>query len=333
MTTQETRSWQSILQNIISAPKERQRLANELGINIITLTRWARQNSRPQRSYLARLVKAVHPHQRAELLNALLVAYPDMQDKLVEESNEFVPSSFYRQILQDRASVIEAMRPWQTSTAILNEALHLLDPHQLGMAVTPALCMPPVGGKVLSLREHGGRGTEPWHADLEHESIFLGMNCLAGHVVQSGRAQSVRDIQRERYIPVFSHPEGMEVSSAAAPIWLEGRIAGCLLASSTQLGYFTQARLDLLSSLASIYSLVLDPNGFYPHSIVQLRYIPRPNIQEPHLQTFRQRVTALMIQAGRNGKILNNGEAEHQVWQKLEAELIQVGAELDETEM
>lgn len=333
MITQETRSWQAVLQGIIAVPKERQRLANELGINTITLTRWAKQDSHPQRSYLARLVKVVHPHQRAELLNALLVAYPDMQDKLMEETSEFVPSSFFRQILKDRASTIETMRPWQLSNAVLNEALRLLDPHQLGMAITPALCMPPVDGKILSLREHGGRGTDPWNADLEHESIFLGMNSLAGHVVQSGRALSIRDVQKERYIPVFAHPPGMEVSAAAAPIWLEGRIAGCLLASSTQLEHFTQTRLDLLISLASIYSLSLKPADFYPHQMVQLRYVPRPHVQEPHLQTFRQRVTSLMIQAGRRGEVINNGEAENQAWQELELELIRVGAELDEAEM
>src|SRR5258708_14419287 len=138
------------------------------------------------------------------------------------------------------------MRPWQISSTVLDEALRLLDPNQLGMAVTPALCMPPVDDKIRSLREHGGRGTDPWDTDLEHEAIFLGMNCLSGHVVQSGRASSVRDVKRERYIPVFAHPEGMEIISAAAPICLQGTIAGCLLASSHQLQHFTQTRLSLL---------------------------------------------------------------------------------------
>jgi hypothetical protein len=333
MVIQGTLSWQAVLQKIIVSPKERQRLANELGINTITLTRWAKEDSHPQRSYLARLVKVVHPHQRSELLNALLVAYPDMQDKLMEETTEYVPSPFFRQILKDRASIIEAMRPWQISSAVLDEALRLLDPNQLGMAVTPALCMPPVDNKIRSLREHGGRGTDPWDTDLEHEAIFLGMNCLAGHVVQSGRASSVRDVKRERYIPVFAHPEGMEISSAAAPIWLEGKIAGCLLASSTQLEHFTQTRLDLLLNLANIFALALNPDDFYPHQMVQLRYIPRPPIQEQYLRTFRHLVTSRMIQAGRRGETLNNAEAEKAAWQELEEKLIRVGAELDESEM
>src|SRR5258708_33743791 len=108
------------------------------------------------------------------------------------------------------------MRPWQISSTVLDEALRLLDPNQLGMAVTPALCMPPVDDKIRSLREHGGRGPDPWDTDLEHEAIFLGMNCLAGHVVQSGRASSVRDVKSRPYIPAFAHPGRTESRSPSA---------------------------------------------------------------------------------------------------------------------
>lgn len=330
MVTQDASTWKTVLQKIIASPKERQRLANELGINTITLTRWARDDSRPQRSYLTRLIKVVHPHQRAELLSSLLVAYPDLQEKLMEETAEWVPASFFRQVLKARASTIETMRSWQISSMVLNEALQLLDPNQLGMAVTPALCMPPVNNKILSLREQGGRGTDPWNTDLEHQSIFLGMNSLAGHVVQTGRASSVRDVSKERYIPVFAYPVGMEVSSAAAPIWLEGKIAGCLLASSTQLEHFTQPRLDLLINLATIFSLALDSENFYNHQLVQLRYIPTPPVQNDYLKTFRQRVSRLMIQAGRKGEMLSTVDAERQAWQEIEEILIRVGAEMDE---
>jgi hypothetical protein len=330
MPDQDVLKWQAVLQKIIQPPKERQRLAVALGINTITLTRWAKEDSNPQRSYLARLVQVVQPQQRAELLNALLVAYPEMQEKLLEETTEAVPSSFFRQILKDRASVIESMHSWQISTTVLNEALRLLDPHHLGMAITPALCMPPVEGKIRSLREHAGRGTFPWNADLEHKSIFLGMNSLAGHVVQSGRAASVRNVKNERYIPVFSYPEDMEKSAGAAPIWLEGKIAGCLLAASTQLEHFTQARMDLLTTLANIYSLALNPGDFYEHHLVQLRYIPRPDVQHEYLKSYRQRVVSLMIDAGQTDRSLSSAEAELNAWQEIEEELLSKGPEMEE---
>lgn len=332
MSIQQNSSWQTVLQKIIQPTRERQRLASALGVNTITLTRWARADSRPQRSYLAMLVKVVQPHQRAELLNALLAAYPDMQDKLLEETTEFIPSSFFRHVLQERASINEILRRHHLSMTILNEALHLLDPNQLGMAVTPALCMPPVNGKILSLREQGGRGSMPWTADLEHKSIFLGLNSLAGHVVQSGRADSIIDVKEELYIPAFAYPEHLEVSAAAAPIWLEGKIAGCLLAACTQRGHFTQNRIDLLGNFANLYTLALSPGDFYGHPLIQLRYIPQPPHQDAYLNSFRQRVTQLMADAGRRGQTLSSAEAELRAWQEIEAQLIKIGSELDDAE-
>ena len=333
MAIQESVDWHTVLQKIIQPPRERQRLADALGVNVITLIRWARAGSRPQPTSLVLLVKAVQPHQRAELLNALLMAYPDLQDRLMEETAEFVPSTFFRRVLKERASINEILRPWQISNMILDEALRLLDPNRLGMAVTPALCMPPINGEIRSLHEQGGRGIPPWGADLENKSIFLGLNSLAGHVVQRGKADSVPDVEHERYIPSFSHPEKLEVSSGAAPIWLDGKIAGCLLASSTQLEHFTQMRMDLLINLANIYTLALNPGDFYPHSQVRLRYIPQPPIQNEYLKTFRTRVTQLMAEAGRNGSMLSNADAEKLAWQEIEEKLILAGQQLDDTEM
>lgn len=325
----DTQTWQVVLQKMIQSSKERHRLAAALGINVITLTRWVKADSHPQRSYLVRLVKVVQPNYRSEMLTALLRAYPDMQDKLMEEVTEFVPSTFFRQILRDRASIIETLRPWQISGTVLSEAIKMLDSHQLGMAITPALCMPPVDGKIRSLREHGGRGTAPWSVDLEQKSVFLGLNSLAGYVVQSGRASSVPDVHKERYIPVFAHPVDLEYSAGAAPIWLQGKIAGCLLAASLQVEHFTQERMDLLINFANIFSLALNPNDFYDPRMIHLRYIPRPPIQEEYLKSFRQRVTRLMTESAHAGQPLNNTEAEKLAWLEIEEDLLRLGPELE----
>ena len=322
-------SWQAVLQKMIQIPKERHRLATELGINIITLSRWIKADSHPQRSYLLRLVKVVQPSYRSEMLNALLRAYPDMRDKFMEEIAETVPSSFFRQILKDRASIIETLRPWQISGTVLNEALKLLDPHQLGMAVTAAICMPPVEGRIRSLRELAGRGIAPWSADLEQKCVFLGMNSLAGHVVQMGRASSVPDVNKEKYIPVFAHPADWEKSAGAAPIWFQGRIAGCLLAASIQPEHFNQERMDLLMNFASIFSLALNPGDFYDHHMIQLRYIPKPPAQQNSLKSFRQRVSAAMTRAAQNGQPISNAEAEKHAWQEIEEELLIIGQNMD----
>lgn len=325
MSDQGMSTWQEVLQRIIQPTKERQRLAAALGIHKITLTRWANGDSQPQHHHLAQLIKVLQPHDRTMFLAALQTTHPEMYDKLQEETTEFVPSSFIREILRNRATTIETLRPWHLSAMILDEALKLLDPNQLGMAITPVLCMPPVDDAIRSLREQGGRGTYPWTTDLEHQSIFLGMNCLAGYVVQSGRIQNVRDTREETYIPVFSHPPNMEISAAACPIWFEGKIAGCVLAASLRADHFTQTRMDLLAHFTSIFALILKPDDFYEHRLVQLRYIPRPAEQQETLKTFRQRVAQLMARSGLNGDYLTNSQAEQIAWQQIEDELLQKG--------
>lgn len=330
---QDARDWRIILQRIIHPTKERQRIADALGVSAATLTRWAKPHSRPQQASLARLIKVVQPQYKTELLEALAAAYPTMGEKLVEETAEIVPPAFFRQILRDRATIIETLRPWQISATIVNEAISLLDPHHVGMAVTPVLCMPPVDGRIRSLREQGGRGTYPWSADLEHKSIFLGMYSLAGYVVQHGRAASVGDVNKERYIPVFAYPKGWENSAAASPIWLEGKIAGCLLAVCLEIDHFNQARMDLLVDLSNIFSLALSPCDFYDHPMVQLRYIPHPDDQNPLLQSFRQRSNNLMSISMQTGNPISTLEAEKRIWRDIEEQLLHIGANQDETDL
>ncbi|HET8841273.1 MAG TPA: GAF domain-containing protein, partial [Ktedonobacteraceae bacterium] len=191
--------------------------------------------------------------------------------------------------------------------------------------------MPPVGEgndqHIRSLREQGGRGTLPWTSDLEQKSIFLGLNCLAGHVVQTGRPMSVGDVTRERYIPVFAYPEDMEASAAACPILLEGKIAGCLLAASAKLDHFSQERMDLLVNLTYVYSLALNPGDFYDPRLLRLRYIPHPTKQQELLLSFRLRVNDLMIESARSSHLLTSSEAENIAWQHIEDRLIQMGVD------
>lgn len=329
---QDTNDWRVVLEKIIQSTKERQRIADALGVSTTTLNRWAKRHSRPQQASLAHLVKVVQPQHKAELLKALRVAYPIMEDKFIEEAAEMVSGAFFRRILKDRATIIETLRLWQTSGTIIEEAIRLLDPHNIGMAITPALCMPPVDGRIRSLREQGGRGTYPWTADLEHKSIFLGMNSLAGYVVQNGRPASVRDVSKEQYIPVFAYPEGWENSAAACPIWLEGKIAGCLLAVSQEIEHFNQTRIDLLTDLTNIFSLALSPDDFYDHQLVHLRYIPKPKHQQELLQSFRQRSNALISASMLRNQPISTAEAEKQAWGVIEEELLNIGASLDEPE-
>lgn len=314
-------SWQVILQRIIKTPAERQRLAAALGVTTMTLTRWANENSRPQRPHLIHLVQAVQPQHRAELLAALETSYPDILSWLHEETTEQISSDFFAQVLNARATIIESLRFWHITDMVLKQALTQLDPNHLGMSLTLGQCMPPSqGGKIRSLRERMGKGTLPWIADLEHLSIFLGAETLAGYVVQYQRPASIEDLRQDHLLPGYQFE--FEVSAAANPIWLEGRIAGCLLASSTQVGYFSQQRLALLSTFSDIVSLAFNNDDFYPPQLVELRVMPPPKKQHTYLSTFRQRVTQSLIDAAQNKHHLSNAQAEQLVWSELEEILL-----------
>ncbi len=316
-------SWQSILQRILKIPMERQRLSEALGVTTITLNRWVHGDSQPQRSHLLRLVQVVQSQHRAELLEALEESYPDIQSWLNEDLPEQISSEFFARILRARATIIESLRFWHISNMVLTQALVQLDPHQQGMALTLAQCMPPShGGKIRSLRERLGKGTYPWTEDLEHLAVFLGMESLAGYVVETRHIASIEDLRKQTQLLPAYRTE-YEVSAAAQPIWLGGGIAGCLLASSTQPGHFTQQRLALLGVFGDILALSFNRDDFYPPKLIELRVMPDLDLQRPYISSFQQRVRQAVSQAASSPeKHVKNFEIEQKVWQAIEHELL-----------
>lgn len=315
-------SWQEVLQQIIGTPAERKRLATTLGINEMTLNRWTKDNANPQRSHLVGLVQMVPPQFRTEMLEAIQRSYPDIHTWLREGVPETIPSDFYSQLLADRATIFESLRTWKLLDMVILQALSQLDPNQLGMSLTLAQCMPPSrGGKICSLRERVGKGTPPWSADLEHRMLFLGIESLAGYVVQKQRPASVEDLREEKLLPAYQEID-FEISAAAHPILLEGYIAGCLLASSTQVAYFTQPRLALLGAFADIVSFILDKQDFYSPDLIDLKIMAGVEKQRQYFSTLRQRVAHAMMNASQQGHPITNTGAEESVWHDLEEILL-----------
>jgi len=315
-------SWSNVLQGIIKSSTERQRLSTALGVTSMTLSRWANGESKPQRPHLIHLLQVVHPNHRQELLEALEMYYPDIQSWLTEDTSEHIPSEFFAQVLNIRTTTTESLRFWRISEVVLKQALAQLDPNRLGMAVKLVQCMPPSekDHKIRSLRERAGKGTLPWNADLEHDVLFLGLESLSGYAVEVRHIVSDDDLRQGKTFPAVQ--DEFEVSAAAHPIRFEGRIAGCLLASSTQPGYFSQQRLNLLTTFSDLISLAFDKEDFYPPGNIELRVMPRPETQRPILAEFRQRVTVKFQQAMYQQKSFSNAGIELQAWQELEAQLL-----------
>ncbi|MDQ6643838.1 MAG: helix-turn-helix domain-containing protein [Chloroflexota bacterium] len=176
-------TWRSLLKTIISDPHERQRLAEELGIKSITLSRWANNESDPRPQNLRHLLTAL-PQQREQMLELIReeTGFEEFTNASFDDSSIDIPSAFYNRVFSARSSTVESMRFWSISNLILQQAISQLDPDRLGIALNVVRCMIPSlsDQKVHSLRESVGFGTHPWSGDLEQKAMFLGAESLCG---------------------------------------------------------------------------------------------------------------------------------------------------------
>jgi len=218
--------WSLTLQGIIKPSAERKRLATVLGLSDMTLLRWASGESNPQRPHLIRLVHALQPQHRDEILGQLEKVYPEIHSWLKSNANESITSEFFAQVMHVRTTTTEHLRFWRISDMVLKQALLQLDPNISGLSVKLIRCMPLRDGKVRSIRECAGKGTPPWNNDLEHDVLFLGMESMSGYTTESRRFVNDGNLHKGKMIPAY--PGEYEVSAIAQPIQFKGHIAGCL---------------------------------------------------------------------------------------------------------
>jgi transcriptional regulator with XRE-family HTH domain len=318
-------TWRSLLKTIIGDPHEKQRLAEELGIKSITLSRWANNESDPRPQNLRHLLTAL-PQQREQMLELIReeIGFEEFTNAGFDDSSIDIPSAFYNRVFSARSSTVESMRFWSISNLILQQAISQLDPDRLGIALNVVRCMTPspIDHKVHSLRESVGFGTHPWSGDLEQKAMFLGAESLCGYVATLCRPASNQNVDdTQNLIP--AHKVEYEKSASVQPILFAGRIAGCLLVSSTQYNYFlTQSRLTLIENYSNLLALAFEPEEFFEPQDIELRVMPNQEEQKKHFADFRQRVANTMIEGSRNKRPVNNLQAERLVWQQLEEELL-----------
>ena len=325
---QESPTWRDLLGRIIQDPQERRRLTNELGINPVTLTRWVNNEASPRPRSLQLLLKALPQHRKAflELLGDDFERFTatEMEASLTEDLLYKIPSEFYMRVLRTRATIPKVLRFSSLCDLILQLALEQLDPQRIGLAIIIVRCMPPSReGKIRSLRESVGRGTPPWEGKLDQQAILLGAESLAGYSVTLGRPVVNQDLSESQNLAPGYH--GLwEVSAAAAPIMLEGNIAGCLLVSSSQPNYFLPLRQTLVESYADLIALAFEPEEFYDVRNIELALVPFQEVQRSYLSGFRSRLNETMIHAQKTHQSLTIFEAEQLVWQQFEEELLRL---------
>src|SRR5260370_7073208 len=216
-------SWRELLREVIAAPRVKERLAGELGLNAITLTRWVIGETEPRPENLRRLRGYLTPDYRAQFDQLVKVEYPELI--LPTEGASAVESGceIFRSVLVARATSADLARFWTISQRVIQHALRQLDPEREGIAITVVRCMPPASdGLIHSLRETEGRGTPPWESNLSSKAQFLGAESLAGHLLSTMRPEAVNLVSAPVAFPPL--PTAPQASAIAAPISLSTRI-------------------------------------------------------------------------------------------------------------
>ncbi len=356
---QEPRRWRELLGLIIDTPTEKQRLAHTLGIDPLTLIHWIYGESYPRPQQLYQLLAALPeysqdlapffreayeyivttrvealskdmPLEMSELLRGIDKSGLPLKSRSFKSSDarmagedvaDEIHSIFYARILSTIASTPQSLRFSSLTATILQQGLTQLDPQRKGLLLILMRCMPPRDGKIRSLRTTVEMGTPPWSNASSQHTCFVGAHSIAEYAVTTGRIATV-NLPRDD-TPLSIEDRGAEASVAVCPILRAHEIAGCLLISSTQYGFFTESRLTLLSRYTDLLALVFEPDEFYALQQVELRQALPSEQQRAVLATFRRRVSALLMESLQDGRPLSVAQAEMLVWQQLEDELLQ----------
>lgn len=320
-----TQTWRSWLEAMIADSYERRRIAEELGINPVTLMRWARRESNPRPQSL-RLLLQIFPRHRQLLLSLIQEEYPhfamdDMQPEVREQMRaDVIPWEFYRRVLRTRALTPSIIRYRTLSNLILEQALKHLDPDRIGVGLSIARCLPSAeGGSVSSLLLDLGRGNLPWMPAMENETMLLGSESLAGYAAVSARIVALPDL----FTASVTLPVSVgrwERSAVATPIMYEGKVAGSLLVSAVLIDFFTAEQVLLINDYADLLALAFEPANFYDPQNIRLRPLPAQQAQQPFIRSFRMRVNEIM----RTHQPISIAQSEQLTWQQIEEELLQL---------
>lgn len=320
----QTPSWRTLLEQAIHPTGERQRIARAVGINPVTLTRWVTGQSLPRLEKLRSLYTVV-----PSLQGPLLLDYPDLfldDEPTSSSDHESIPAAFYARIFSGYVQLPFHLRQHTLSTLLIQQVLVQLDPHERGMGVFLAQCVPPAtpGDPIRSLRMTMGRATNAWSGAIAQSTCFFGAesqpcDALArGHLLVTTKQEGWEHI----FLPGPSDILVQAEMMVSAPILQAERVAGCLCACSTRTHAFSPHQLQVFERYSNLLAAILQPDQFYPLTHIELSLIPSFSQQRPVLKTFQERVQRRLKQATLEGKTLSLKEAEQTTWQELEQLMI-----------
>jgi len=317
-------SWRELLKSIISDSTERNRIAAEMRIHPITLTRWSRGTSKPLARHIQQMVRAIPKQYQTAFIDLLKQEHIEYHPQDIDELSDEIEYAFIRQLSEMRAMTPENLLFWTFCRKVLQHALRRLDPYRRGMSITIAQCQGPENASsIRCLREIMGLGTFPWPDDLEQDAMLLGAESLAGQAVMGLRPIAIDDLTAETRWRPARHVE-YEISAIAHPILYTNRTAGCLLVSSTQPNYFQHPiRRLLIGDYAQLIAQAFIPKQFYAQEQINLHMMPPGAVQRAAVVTFQQRVRYLLKTSFATSHPLTRDKASQIVWEQIAEELMQ----------
>lgn len=325
---QEFATWQDLLGELIANGRERQRLSAATQVQSITLVRWANRISVPQKFNIVNLLKALPPKVAPTFLALAITDFPELaRESLPLASGTAqpgdIPSAFYAQILEASTKLAPPLRRQTILDLLFQQALAHLDPERRGISISLATCVRPLDGRVVrSLREVGGVGTPPWKRHLEHQTLLLGAESLAGYALSQCRVIVVPNRSSSFLVP--AHWTEHEQSAVAAPIVYQGRICGCLLVASALPNTFQHGQpvIQLIERYAHLASFLFDATDSYDPEALRLGFMPPYEIQYPYICQVNRLVVQQLRLAQVRGEYRSLDQAQHQIWQEIEEALL-----------
>lgn len=324
------RTWRELLSNL--SAEEKRRIIDELGIQSKTLGRWIRgQTELPRPGRIRQLLNILPPGTRTLFIESIQED-PNFSRYASEisppSSKVEIPSTFYSRILEANVITPANLRFTTICQLILLQIVRQLDLDHLGLSVIILKCTPPAQAtRVRTLYQQASLGTPPWNTVIEQKSFFLGAESLAGQAVMTHRPIFMQDIRGDGDPALLSaHWDEYTVGAGAFPIEKNERVAGCLLIRSTQGDFFTYRRLTLIQQYCHLLVIAIDDGEFYEPQQIELRLVPSIEVQQAYLAQFHKWVSTVIKQAHVSKQPKNWLEAEREVRQHIEAELLEGNA-------
>lgn len=229
-----------------------------------------------------------------------------------------IQKDLYRRVFELLASAADEDRQWQIVQTIFEYMLFHFDEYKQGIAIRYAKVGPEHEDGIHSLYEVVLYGTAPWPMTAQHP-LYWGRTHLGGWAAELRRMQiwDVQDELQRQPIDV----DLFEQSSCACPIMRGGYLAGVLMISSTQPGFFqSPLSWQAVKDYALLLNLAFNQSEFYPSSQIKLHLMPSVSWQRNEMQSVY--VKRMLIATHDYG--LSCQLAEMQVRDELELEFEQI---------